>query len=89
MGQMKRLAMQLEDQFYEIAQEYMYIAETWAEYRDHMRNQKDELLAHIDESTYRGEIEGDLKMWWNDHQRDHADTEYSMTDPIWDERWTK
>ena len=37
MGQMKRLAMQLEDQFYEIASEYMYIAETWAEYRDHMR----------------------------------------------------
>ena len=68
MGQMKRLAMQLEDQFYEIAQEYMYIAETWAEYRDHMRNQK-ELIVHL---NYE-EVEGDLKMWWNDHQRDYAE----------------
>lgn len=68
MGQMKRLAMQLEDQFYEIAQEYMYIAETWAEYRDHMRNQK-ELIVHLD---YK-EVEGDLKMWWNDYQRDYAE----------------
>ena len=68
MGQMKRLAMQLEDQFYEIASEYMYIAETWAEYRDHMRNQK-ELIVHL---NYE-EVEGDLKMWWNDHQRDYAE----------------
>ena len=68
MGQMKRLAMQLEDQFYEIAQEYMYIAETWAEYRDHMRNQK-ELIVHL---NYE-EVEGDLKMWWNDYQRDYAE----------------
>jgi len=68
MGQMKRLAMQLEDQFYEIAQEYMYIAETWAEYRDHMRNQK-ELIVHLDYE----EVEGDLKMWWNDYQRDYAE----------------
>jgi len=65
---MKRLAMQLEDQFYEIAQEYMYIAETWAEYRDHMRNQK-ELIVHLDYE----EVEGDLKMWWNDYQRDYAE----------------
>ena len=68
MGQMKRYAMELEDQFYEIAQEYMYIAETWAEYRDHMRNQK-ELIVHL---NYK-EVEGDLKMWWNDHQRDYAE----------------
>jgi len=68
MGQMKRYAMELEDQFYEIAQEYMYIAETWAEYRDHMRNQK-ELIVHLDYE----EVEGDLKMWWNDHQRDYAE----------------
>ena len=68
MGQMKRIAMQLEDQFYEIAQEYMYIAETWAEYRDHMRNQK-ELIVHLDYE----EVEGDLKMWWNDYQRDYAE----------------
>jgi len=68
MGQMKRLAMQLEDQFYEIASEYMYIAETWAEYRDHMRNQK-ELIVHLDYE----EVEGDLKMWWNDYQRDYAE----------------
>ena len=68
MGQMKRYAMELEDQFYEIAQEYMYIAETWAEYRDHMRNQK-ELIVHL---NYE-EVEGDLKMWWNDYQRDYAE----------------
>lgn len=68
MGQMKRLAMQLEDQFYEIASEYMYIAETWAEYRDHMRNQR-ELIVHL---NYE-EVEGDLKMWWNDYQRDYAE----------------
>jgi len=68
MGQMKRYAMELEDQFYEIAQEYMYIAETWAEYRDHMRNQK-ELIVHLDYE----EVEGDLKMWWNDYQRDYAE----------------
>ena len=68
MGQMKRYAMELEDQFYEIAQEYMYIAETWAEYRDHMKNQK-ELIVHLDYE----EVEGDLKMWWNDYQRDYAE----------------
>jgi hypothetical protein len=73
MGQMKRLAMQLEDQFYEIASEYMYIAETWAEYRDHMRNQKDELLSHLDDATYYGEVEHDLLNMWNDYQRDYAE----------------
>ena len=68
MGQMKRLAMLQEEQFYEIASEYMYIAETWAEYRDHMRNQR-ELIVHL---NYE-EVEGDLKMWWNDYQRDYAE----------------
>lgn len=68
MGQMKRLAMQLEDQFYEIASEYMYIAETWAEYRDHMRNQS-ELVVHLN----YGEVEDDLKDAWNDYQRDYAE----------------
>jgi len=82
MGQMKRLAMQLEEQFYEIAQEYMYVAETWEEFRDHMRNQK-ELVVHL---NYE-EVETELKTSWNDYQGDHA--EYSLNDPIWDERWTK
>ena len=68
MGQMKRLAMQLEDQFYEIAQEYMYIAETWAEYRDHMRSQS-ELVVHL---NYE-EVESELKVSWNDYQRDYAE----------------
>ena len=64
MGQMKRIAMIKEEQFYEIAQEYMYIAETWAEYRDHMRDQK-ELIVHLD---YK-EVEGDLKDAWDDYQK--------------------
>jgi|VirMetMinimDraft_7_1064189.scaffolds.fasta_scaffold78244_2 hypothetical protein len=64
MGQMKRIAMLKEDEFYEIAQEYLYIAETWAEYRDHMRNQKD-LVVHL---KYN-EVEDDLKDAWNDYQQ--------------------
>jgi hypothetical protein len=64
MGQMKRIAMLKEDEFYEIAQEYLYIAETWAEYRDHMRNQKD-LIVHL---KYN-EVEDDLKDAWNDYQQ--------------------
>jgi len=68
MGQMKRLAMLREDQFYEIAQEYMYVAETWAEYRDHMRNQKN-LVVHLDYE----EVEGDLKDAWNDYQQGYAE----------------
>jgi len=71
MGQMKRLAMLREDEFYEIAQEYLYIAETWAEYRDHMRNQKD-LVVHLD---YK-EIESDLKDFWNDYQQGYAEENY-------------
>lgn len=82
MGAFKRLAMEREDQFYEIASEYMYIAETWEEYRDHMRSQND-LVVHL---NYE-EVEAELKNTWNDYQSDHA--EYSLTDPIWDERWTK
>jgi len=64
MGQMKRIAMLKEDEFYEIAQEYLYIAETWAEYRDHMRKQKD-LIVHL---KYN-EVEDDLKDAWNDYQQ--------------------
>ena len=64
MGQMKRIAMLKEDEFYEIAQEYLYIAETWAEYRDHMRDQKD-LVVHL---KYN-EVEDDLKDAWNDYQQ--------------------
>ena len=68
MGQMKRIAMLKEDEFYEIAQEYLYIAETWAEYRDHMRNQKD-LVVHL---KYN-EVEDDLKDFWNDYQQGYAE----------------
>ena len=68
MGQMKRLAMLKEDQFYEIAQEYLYIAETWEEYRDHMRDQKS-LVVHL---KYN-EIEDDLKDAWNDYQQGYAE----------------
>jgi hypothetical protein len=71
MGQMKRLAMFQEEQFYEIAQEYLYIAETWAEYRDHMRNQKD-LVVHLNYD----EVEGDLKDSWNDYQQGYAEENY-------------
>jgi hypothetical protein len=67
MGQMKRLAMLKEDQFYEIAQEYLYIAETWEEYRDHMRDQKS-LVVHLKYD----EIEDDLKDAWNDYQQGYA-----------------
>ena len=68
MGQMKRLAMLQEEQFYEIAQEYLYIAETWAEYRDHMREQKN-LVVHLDYE----EVEDDLKDAWNDYQSGYAE----------------
>jgi hypothetical protein len=68
MGQMKRLAMLKEDQFYEIAQEYLYIAETWEEYRDHMRDQKS-LVVHLKYD----EIEDDLKDAWNDYQQGYAE----------------
>jgi len=71
MGQMKRLAMLREDEFYEIAQEYLYIAETWTEYRDHMRNQKD-LVVHLDYN----EVEDELKDSWNDYQQGYAEENY-------------
>jgi len=68
MGQMKRLAMINEESFWEIAQEYMYVAETWAEYRDHMRNQKD-LVVHLNYN----EVEDELKDSWNDYQQGYAE----------------
>ena len=68
MGQMKRQAMLMEDHFWEIAQEYMYIAETWAEYRDHMRNQK-ALMTHLKYS----EVEEELKEGWDSHQEGFVD----------------
>ena len=71
MGQMKRIAMLKEDEFYEIAQEYLYIAETWAEYRDHMRNQKD-LVVHLDYN----QVEDELKDSWNDYQQGYAEENY-------------
>jgi hypothetical protein len=47
MGQMKRLAMINEESFWEIASEYLYIAEDWDDYREHMLNQRD-LIVHLD-----------------------------------------
>jgi hypothetical protein len=47
MGQMKRQAMINEENFWEIAQEYRYIAEDWDDFRDHMINQSD-LVIHLD-----------------------------------------
>jgi len=47
MGQMKRQAMINEENFWEIAQEYRYIAEDWDDFRDHMINQSD-LVMHLD-----------------------------------------
>jgi len=71
MGQMKRLAMINEESFWEIAQEYLYIAETWVEYRDHMRNQKN-LVVHLDYN----EVEDELKDSWNDYQQGYAEENY-------------
>jgi hypothetical protein len=47
MGQMKRQAMINEENFWEIAQEYRYIAEDWDDFREHMMNQSD-LVIHLD-----------------------------------------
>ncbi len=47
MGQMKRLAMQLEDEFYEIASEFVYVAESWDEYRNYMLEHR-HLIDHLD-----------------------------------------
>ena len=71
MGQMKRLAMFQEEQFYEIAQEYLYIAETWEEFRDHMREQKN-LVVHLKYD----EVEDELKYSWNDYQQGYAEENY-------------
>ena len=71
MGQMKRLAMINEESFWEIAQEYMYVAETWAEYRDHMRNHKN-LVVHLKYD----EVEDELKDSWNDYQQGYAEENY-------------
>lgn len=69
MGQMKRQAMLMEDHFWEIAQENMYLGdETWEEYRDHMRNQK-ALVAHLKYS----EVEEELKEGWDSHQEGFVD----------------
>lgn len=69
MGQMKRQAMLMEDHFWEIAQENMYLGdETWEEYRDHMRNQK-ALVAHLKYS----EVEEELKEGWDSYQAGFVD----------------
>jgi hypothetical protein len=36
-----------EENFWEIAQEYRYVAEDWDDFRDHMINQSD-LVMHLD-----------------------------------------
>jgi hypothetical protein len=51
----------------------MYVAETWDEYRGHMRNQKDELLSHLDDSTYYGEVEDHLLNMWIDYQAERSE----------------
>jgi len=71
MGQMKRLAMINEESFWEIAQEYLYIAETWEEFRDYMREQKN-LVVHLDYN----EVEDELKDSWNDYQQGYAEENY-------------
>ena len=47
MGQMKRLAMEMEDEFYEIASEFVYVAEGWDEYRNYMLEHR-HLIDHLD-----------------------------------------
>jgi hypothetical protein len=60
MGQMKRQAMINEENFWEIAQEYRYVAEDWDDFRDHMINQSD-LVVHLDI-----DLEEELEdLWYN------------------------
>jgi hypothetical protein len=60
MGQMKRQAMINEENFWEIAQEYRYVAEDWDDFRDHMINQSD-LVMHLDI-----DLEEELEdLWYN------------------------
>ena len=60
MGQMKRQAMINEENFWEIAQEYRYVAEDWDDFREHMMNQSD-LVIHLDI-----DLEEELEdLWYN------------------------
>jgi hypothetical protein len=60
MGQMKRQAIINEENFWEIAQEYRYVAEDWDDFRDHMINQSD-LVVHLDI-----DLEEELEdLWYN------------------------
>jgi hypothetical protein len=60
MGQMKRQAIINEENFWEIAQEYRYVAEDWDDFRDHMINQSD-LVMHLDI-----DLEEELEdLWYN------------------------
>ena len=59
MGQMKRLAMEMEDEFYEIANEFVYVAESWDEYRDYMLEHR-HLVDHLDI-----DLEEELESLWH------------------------
>jgi len=59
MGNMKRKAMEMEDEFYEMASEYLYIAESWDEYRDYMLEHR-HLVDHLNE-----DLEAELESLWH------------------------
>ena len=59
MGNMKRKAMEMEEEFYEIASEYLYVAENWDEYRDYMLERR-HLVDHLNE-----DLEAELESLWH------------------------
>jgi hypothetical protein len=60
MGQMKRIAMINEESFWEIASEYLYIAEDWDDYnRDYMLEHR-HLVDHLNE-----DLEAELESLWH------------------------
>jgi hypothetical protein len=59
MGQMKRIAMINEESFWEIASEYLYVAEDWDDYVEHMMNQID-LITHLSIDA----VEEELRELW-------------------------
>ena len=84
MGKVKAFMMQQEEKFWEEAHELIGDCESLAEYLDRAKLLIKEYVYHIPKDQIKAELIDCWEDYWSDYDR-----EYSMTDPIWDERWTK
>ncbi len=74
MGKMKQYAMQLEEEFWEIAGEQVSEFDTFDAYTNHMMADHYDKIMHLEEENVMHE----LNEYWNEHQQRYAE----MQEPV-------